>query len=877
MVKIRSDKNKKENPGKKKKNIRESSDEPRTGMFFPVKSLTYTILFVLFLFSFYIRGIVPMKNVLERGFTGFAMDDSVFHMRLVENTIHFFPHRIFFDAFTLYPYGNPLHWGPLFDQLIAFLALVAGFIFNGGLPAQSTIDTIGAFFPAIMGALIVFPVFIIGRELKDEKAGLIGAFLTAIFPGQFLERSLMGFMDNHVAEVFYLTIMMMFFIIAIKKAESITFDRWLNSDWSVLKTPLSYSLLAGIFFGAYLLNWTNGVFFAVVFGIFILTQYIIDHFKGKPTEYLGVVGVIAYLVAFILMLPYAKISNGFSSNYYSLLHLTVTGGGAAIFAFLTIVSREMNKRELSGKYFLGFVVVTVVVGLGIIWIFLPDLYYQTAGNWKFIFEGRSGGGLTIAEASPICGEVSLFALVSCDNAFAQFGYNYFLATLTILLLGYYIIKRAKAEYTLIAVWSIFVLAIMLAQNRFAYYYSVNVAILVGFLCSIVMDLADWKVFSNDLIYSLKKINIYHIASLVIVVAITGFLPAGASPYQSSCGGWPWSCEKTQWGAIGEGETEWHDALTWMRYNTPEPDLPYYSIYEPPPAGQPTYNYSKNDYGVMSWWDYGHIITYWGHRIPNANPFQAGIGGGDSHAPGASTFLIAQTEDDANTVLGKLGINGEPGARYVLSNAYMAYAILTVFVEWDVGNSQEYYTSVQTNQGNQMVPTLKYYDTMESRLHIFDTGGDIKRNINGLKSYRLVHESTAAPWFRGGNLEKFYKYIYNLLYEGSLTVEDSGYAKIFEHVKGAKITGRAPPNTTVTISNTIKTNIGRTIQYSQKTSSEETYEFTVPYSTEGPIPGETQFDTKPAGAYTVTAGSVTKQISVNEKDVLNGGTIILDMV
>jgi asparagine N-glycosylation enzyme membrane subunit Stt3 len=27
--------------------------------------------------------------------------------------------------------------------------------------------------------------------------------------------------------------------------------------------------------------------------------------------------------------------------------------------------------------------------------------------------------------------------------------------------------------------------------------------------------------------------------------------------------------------------------------------------------------SEYDYGVMSWWDYGHIITYWGHRIPNA--------------------------------------------------------------------------------------------------------------------------------------------------------------------------------------------------------------------------------------------------------------------
>jgi len=58
--------------------------------------------------------------------------------------------------------------------------------------ASYTIDTIGAFFPAVMGALIVFPVYFIGKELINEKAGLIGAFMIAILPGQFLSRSVLG-------------------------------------------------------------------------------------------------------------------------------------------------------------------------------------------------------------------------------------------------------------------------------------------------------------------------------------------------------------------------------------------------------------------------------------------------------------------------------------------------------------------------------------------------------------------------------------------------------------------------------------------------------------------------------------------------------------
>jgi len=862
---------KKKSDRKYKKKLKKRDDEviQNNKKLITVKSFHYLILLVIFLFSFYIRGIIPINNVFNRGIVGFAMDDSVFQMRLVENTIHFFPHRIFFDAFTLYPHGSQLSWGPLFSQMISFFALIAGLFTNGGMPAQSTIDAVGAFFPAVLGALIVFPVYFIGKELLDEKAGLIGAFLIAILPGQFLSRSVLGFTDHHIAEVFFTILMVMFFIMAIKKSENITFDHWVNKDWAALKKPIVYSLLAGISFGAYLLTWMYGVFFAVVFAIFIVVQYIIDHFKGKSTEYLGVVGIIAYLTAMIMVLPYVDINNGFNAGNYSLTHLIVTGGAALFFAILSLASREINKRELKGSYFLGFVIGVIAIGLFFIFKLLPDFYNNSVGNWGFIFQSRTGGSLTIAEGSPLCGDISFISVITCDMARTQFGLNYYLSLIAIFVLGYYIIKKPKAEYTLIAVWSIFVLAIMLAQNRFAYYYAVNVAILSGFLGSKILDFGDWKNFqSNDLIESLKNIRIQHIFSLIIIIAVTGFmnLPPYASPFGSSCGGLPWACESTKWGALGDGQYEWNDALTWMRYNTPDPGLDYYAIYEKPKNS--TYPYPETAYGVMSWWDYGHIITYWGHRIPNANPFQAGIGGGSSHTPGASTFLIAPTEEKANEILDKLGINGKPGARYVVSNAYMAYAILGVFAEWDDSN-EGYYTPVQTNQGVIGVPSMKYFNTMEAKLHIFDT--------DGLRYYRLVHESTPNPYTRGGNTEKQYKYFYNILYGGSLPVEDSGYAKIFEYVKGAKITGTAPPNTTVTLTNSINTNIGRIFTYSQTTTSDGAYSFTVPYSTLGPIPGETQFDTRPSGPYTVTAGDISKQIDISENDVLKGQTVTLNLI
>ncbi len=177
------------------------------------------------------------------------------------------------------------------------------------------------------------------------------------------------------------------------------------------------------------------------------------------------------------------------------------------------------------------------------------------------------------------------------------------------------------------------------------------------------------------------------------------------------------------------------------------------------------------------------------------------------------------------------------------------------------DTADYNIPVRTSQGTQNVPGPCYFNSMEARLHIFDG--------NGLEHYRLVHESPA-----GYSTETGYKNIYNQLFGGSIPVEDTGYVKIFEYVPGATIEGTAPENETVAISATIQTGMGRTFEYSQTTSG-GAYEFTVPYSTEGPVPGQTQFDTRPVGVYTISYGDVTKKVRVNEMDVLDGNTIVVN--
>ena len=817
--------------------------------------------------SFYIRAIIPyerMSQFIADG-TVFAMDDAVFHMRLVENTLANFPNRIFYDAFTQFPYGNRLHWGALFEQTIAAISIVAGWIFNGGAPSQLTVNTVGSFYPAVLGALVVIPAYYIAKELAGRKAGIIAAALTALLPGQFLSRSVLGFTDNHIAEVLFLTISVMYFVMALRKSESLTFDNFKNHNYSIMKSGLLNAILAGIFLGVYLLNWTAGIFFIVVFGVFIGLQFIIDNFKSKSTDYLMIISIPLFIIPILLVLPYVEIANGFDSAYYSLLHIVVPLIGLSMTAiFYTI----LKKTKPSPTSFM--IVLAVVMGVGTIFLkfILPDLYATTLGNLAIMFSARTGGQATVAEAQTM----------TTATALSYFGINYYLSFIGLAIIGYISIRKQKPEYTLVAVWGIFILLISLAQVRFSYYYAINVAVLTSIVATTCLDYMGWKGFNlNSIQSAISGLKPFPIIILLILIIGMIFYPQDSSIFKIST-------TATKNGALTAGYFEWSDAMKWMRNNTPDPGVDYYRTYERPQKGE-KYPYPAEAYGVMSWWDYGHVITYWGHRIPNANPFQAGIGGGDEHSPGASTFLTAQTEEEGNKILDELG------SKYVVTDGFMAYGIQTIFGTWNKQNdvydagfrgttqfqpTNYYMTAIRTNNGVQQIPGLKSFTSMTGKLHILDT--------DGMQRYRLIHETPPSPASlnakvgAGMQLEEQYKAIYNIVYGHNVIPQATGYVKIFEYVYGGNIFGTAPPNSTVYLRLPLKTNTGREFNYTQTTTSDSygLFALKVPYSTTDWYVSETKFDTRPTGKYIITANGKSKELDISESQILSGSSISIDL-
>ena len=154
---------------------------------------------------------------------------------------------------------------------------------------------------------------------------------------------------------------------------------------------------------------------------------------------------------------------------------------------------------------------------------------------------------------------------------------------------------------------------------------------------------------------------------------------------------------------------WYNSTSWLKDNSPEPfddaDF-YYELYPP----RDEFIYPDTAYGVMSWWDYGYFIMQIGHRIPNANPGQAG-------AVQAGKFFTSQNETSANMLA------DESGTKYVMIDQAMATGKFYAMADWAGKNLSEFYEYyyVQTEEGGQFTvlfyPAL--YQSMAIRLYNFD--------------------------------------------------------------------------------------------------------------------------------------------------------------
>ncbi len=837
--------------------------------------------------------LLPMGDLIGTG-DMIAGPDAWYNLRLVEVLLAS-GGFIFFEPMTLFPYGQDIVWGPLFTYISALFGMFAG---EAGRTAL--IDAV-SWVPAVLGCLMVPVMFFLGKKLGDWKTGLLAGLFIAVIGGQFFSRTLYGHFDHHVAETLFSTLFGMCYVLALTSLHGKEIS---CKNPASLKLPLILGIISGVAYLLGLMTMTTLVVFGLFAAVFTLVQFILDMKAGRQTEYLLVVNILTFGIAALGLLAYGIKNTGFSFTSYSsalvLVQILVILGTVFLYALQKIIAKIGKPWYI----YLASLVGVAILGILGLWLLLPDLFNSMLASLLQFFTNNETAA-TIQEMSSW----------SFDLAASAFNVGLLLALGGFAVLVQQIIRNQNPAALFVLIWSLFMFLATVAHIRWEYFFAVNIALLSAVCVSWAISFAanevkkligkkqpvsaepKGKKAKKSVSSVSQKPDVLKIGMLAVIVILavifTGI--SGVTAIQTS----------SAYGEVGGTEKDWIEATEWLAKGTPETGIDYYALYS-----REGFSYPNEAYGIMSWWDYGHYITTIGERIPNSNPFQAGVSG----TYGAAQVL---TETDENAVAQKLN---HLKTKYVMTDYQMAGSKFGAMAIWADTNLQTtpYYTYLlqQTTGGTYSVVTAQteeYFNTLTVRLQNYDgsyteagsvflvltdaSAGYDYPVITYTKSYTDADEAwKAANEYNAESANTNagkYAYVisipnprdlpnyfkpnadvpalkhFRLVHESdtyvvpvdsyTIGVTDANgggtaWVKTFEYVKGAVIKGNG------IISIDVTTNNGRTFTYRQ---ASENGQFTVPYAT-----GQTgEIKT---GIYTIEGSGQT--FTVSETAVQNGLTV-----
>lgn len=666
------------------------------------------ILFLIILLALVFRSFAFDKIFVD-GSVLFQGYDEYYHARLITYAVHNFPGYMWFDSYVDYPDGINVGWMPLYDLATAFVILVLG----SGSPTAHTIETVAAIFPAILGALTVIPIFLIGKELLDKKLGLLGAFLFAIMPSHILV-SRLGAVDHHVAETLLFALILLLIILSLKKRKDDEAAQSVKPEMNRgipgrFFTGKSFAALVGITIGALVFTWSAAPIYIAIFSMYFIVQYGVDLYRKQSSSDIMLIGAIAAFTAIAI------------SVFLYIFHwipLYQVAGAAVFFAsviFGGFVSNMMLKRKMHWILYPAAVISLLLI------IYAAIMSFPALGqlfNSLMQFLGRENITGTIAEAQPFASDFfSFFIGLYFSNpygstlVFAFFG--------VILFLLYELRSRFAPEKLLFVVCGFAVTILAFQQVRFAYLMAIFVAIFCAYF--IYRGFFYRKIVNYN--------TVVGIILSVIIITLTAYQGYSTANEEPAIAG------------------DWQESLLWMQNNTPVT-----SFYDNPKE-QP-------EYSVMSMWDYGNWIEYEAQRPVVANNFQAG-------AETADRFLTADTEDAANAILDQrktryVVLDSATGFGYK-DNVHGKYgSVLKVAGK----NESDYYYSFEVPVPESTVTVYllndNYYNTVFARLYLMDGSAienPLKTDAKALSHYRLIYESNST-WLNktGVKTIKLFEYV-----------------------------------------------------------------------------------------------------------------------
>jgi len=590
-------------------------------------TLIAIFLLVLFFNTYFNYTTNVAYNPDEEGLEKYYLSgpDPYYNMRLVEGTYETgrYPYYSEPDPLLNYPLGAKGGRAPLLNMAaLGFSRLLA--------PFMSETDAIGfsmQFIPALFGALLVFPVYFIGKTLFNSKAGLIAALFLAIIPIHIGSGhgSAFSLFDHDSFNLLNYFLTFLFLILSLKEK---------NSTKSVL-----YAILGGVSLAALTMTWVEARFLYAVIAIYAIVQIFFDIFTNKIELKVFRTTSILLFSGYLISLPVMLARLGkITLDTPLTLCIAVVAFGALYYTF--------GKKRIPWTLSLPFIIIVATIGL-VFLFFVKDLSksFPFLTSLKSLSDVIFGSGIYGNKVSMTIAEANTFQISHSVMSFGPtlywVGWGGF-----VFLIWQYFKDKTRRDYLFIVI--LFIIDVWLASTagRFLNDMVPLIALLGGFVTWFMVDKIDYRQMFRNIksagggLHGIRRgIKIMHIIG-ILFIGILLILPNvfitldAATPnniYQKEDGNW--SNFKLE--MFGEGfsgayglsvnkEIYWSDALNWLH----EQDTNISN-----PSDRPAF---------ISWWDYGFYEVALGDHPAVADNFQDGI-------PTAANFHTATSEKDAVSV------------------------------------------------------------------------------------------------------------------------------------------------------------------------------------------------------------------------------------
>jgi asparagine N-glycosylation enzyme membrane subunit Stt3 len=580
-------------------------------------SLVAIFFMVLFLNSYFNIASGTPFNDEASGLDRYYLSgpDPYYNMRLVQQTVYgedpgVYPYLSDKDPLLNYPLGRSGGRKPLMNMMAI---MTSQFL----TPFMKEVDALGyamQFVPALFGALLIFPVYFIGKELFGRKIGLLAALLVAIIPIHLGSGhgSAYGLFDHDSFNLFLIVTTYYFLLRSIREKDS-------------MKSML-YAVLGGLPLAGLSMVWVEARFLYTIIAAYGIIQMIVDIFTSKINIRIPRSLVIILFTGYLVSLPVT-----FAGSNPINLELFLCLGIALLGALYYLFDRQNIPWTLS-------LPVLFILGAGsVIFVYFVPMLQKSipaVGALNKINEILFGTGIYGNKVSDTIAEAGTYGI---SRTVMSFGPALFwIAWIGFFIMAYfYIVKNHRRDHLFILFLFIIQIWFIGVAGRFINDLVLPISLLSAWLIWFIIDKIDYSTMirairaSGGGLHGLRRgVKFLHIFGILFIAFIV-VLP---NAYLSLDAAVPAASKDQVFGDLPNGafgssfgkEAYWINAYEWFAQQDNQIS---------DPTQRPAY---------ISWWDYGFYEVAVGGHPTVADNFQDGI-------PPASNFHTATSEKEAISI------------------------------------------------------------------------------------------------------------------------------------------------------------------------------------------------------------------------------------